>query len=402
MPLRLTRWALAVTAAAMPLYVVRWHIGPVPTTLLEVLVLLTLAIYLVSVLLRQAPLPGFTRLEIPIALFLLAGVIGTLVAPDHRGALGIFRAYLVEPIAMYFVAVAVLTDLVAVEQFLAGWSVGAALFAGDEIFRFGQALAANALHPGHAQAALNINPNSVALYIEPLLAVAAGLVLFTTGRRRLIALAAAVVLGVGEVATLSRGGLLALAAMAVIAVFTIPSVRARIAIGAATIVAAAGVFALPVLGPRVESTLNQNGTFTLRLHIWAASLRMLRDHPIFGAGLNAYQTVMAPYRAPDPRLYPQPYPHNIFLTSWTELGLLGLAAFAYIVFFLIVTAYRAFVRATGLERALVWGTGVAFVVIVVHGMVDSPYWKNDLSLEFWMLAAVQVAVLRFGRRAPAA
>jgi O-antigen ligase len=399
MPLRLTRWALAVTAAAMPLYVVRWHIGPVPTTLLEVLILLTLAIYVVSLLLRQAPLPGLTRLEIPIALFLLAGVIGILVAPDHRGALGIFRAYLVEPIAMYFVAVAVLTDLVAVEQFLAGWSVGALLFAGDEIFRFGQALAANVLHPGHAQAALNINPNSVALFIEPLLAVAAGLALFTTGRRRIIAMAVGVVLGLAEVATLSRGGLLALGAMAVVAVLTIPSVRLRIAIAVAAIVAAAGVFVLPVLGPRVESTLNENGTFTLRLHIWAASLRMLRDHPIFGAGLNAYQTVMAPYRAPDPRLYPQPYPHNIFLTSWTELGVLGLAAFIYIVVFLIATAYAGFVKATGIERALLWGSGVAFVVILVHGMVDSPYWKNDLSLEFWMLAAVQVVILRLGRRA---
>lgn len=386
----------------MPLYVVRWRVGPLPTTLLEVLILFTLGVYVLALLTRQAPLPRRTSLEIPIALLLVAAVIGIFVAPDHRDALGIFRAYFVEPMAIYFVAVAVLSSLAAVENLIAAWAVGAVLFAFDEVFRFGQALAANVLHPGHAAAALDINPNSVALFLEPLIGVAAGVALFTTGRRRIAAVAVGAILGLGEVATLSRGGLAALAAMVAVALLTIPSVRLRIALGAAAVAVAAGIFILPVLGPRVESTLNENGTLTLRFHIWAATLRMLRDHPVFGAGLDAYQQVMAPYRAGDPRLYPQPYPHNIFLTSWTELGVLGMVTFAATVVYLVLAAFRGFRRAVGVERALLWGTGTAFVMLLVHGLVDSPYWKNDLSLEFWMLAAIEVAVLRLLRAAPAA
>jgi O-antigen ligase len=384
----------------MPLYVVRWRIGPLPTTLLEVLILFTVAVYALAVLMRQAPMPGWTSLEIPIALLFIAAVIGIVVAPDHRDALGIFRAYFAEPMAMFFVGVALLSSAVAVENFLAAWAVGAVLFAADEILRFGQALAANVLHPGHAQAALDINPNSVALFLEPLIGVAAGLALFTTGRRRVAAIVVGAILGLGEIATLSRGGLLALAAMTAIALLTLPSVRLRIALAAAAVVAAAAVFALPVLGPRVESTLNQNGTFNLRLHIWAATFRMLRDHPVFGAGLDAYQQVMTPYIATDKRLVPQPYPHNIFLTSWTELGVLGMVTFACLVVYLIASAFRGFIRAAGFERAVLWGTGTAFVMLLVHGLVDSPYWKNDLSLEFWMLAAIQVAILRLVRSAP--
>ena len=30
---------------------------------------------------------------------------------------------------------------------------------------------------------------------------------------------------------------------------------------------------------------------------------------------------------------------------------------------------------------------------MVHGLVDSPYWKNDLSLEFWTLAAIEVVAI---------
>jgi O-antigen ligase len=399
--LRLSRWSLAVTTAAMPLYVVRWRAGPLPTTLLEVLILFTAGVYLLGLLLRQVPWPARTSLEIPMALLIVAAGIGVFVAPNHRDALGIFRAYFLEPMAVYLVAVAVLTSLAAVENLIAAWAAGAVLFAADEVFRFGQALAANVLHPGHAQAALDINPNSVALFLEPLIGMAAGIALFSTGRRRVAAVAVGLVLGLAEISTLSRGGLLALAAMTAVALLTIPSVRLRIALGAAALLSVGAIFALPVLGPRVESTLNQNGTLSVRLQIWVTTLRMLRDHPVFGAGLDSYQQVMAPYRASDPRLAPQPYPHDILLTSWTELGLLGMVTFLYLLVYLVVSAFRAFARATGLERELMWGTGTAFVMLAVHGLVDSPYWKNDLSVEFWMLAAIEVAVLRLLRAAPA-
>jgi len=33
-------------------------------------------------------------------------------------------------------------------------------------------------------------------------------------------------------------------------------------------------------------------------------------------------------------------------------------------------------------------------MLLVHGLVDTPYWMNDLSLEFWVLAAVTVVSIR--------
>ena len=46
------------------------------------------------------------------------------------------------------------------------------------------------------------------------------------------------------------------------------------------------------------------------------------------------------------------------------------------------------------QRALFWGPGAAFTMLLLHGLVDTPYWKGDLSLEFWVLAAVSVVSLR--------
>ena len=388
-------WALAITVAAAPLYVVRWHVGPLPTTVLEVLILVTIALYGVSVLVAGVALPSRTSLDVPIALLLVAGAIGVFVASDHRGALGIFRAYLLEPILIFYVSVAVLNSTQAVHRVLAMWAAGTALFCVYDLLVFGRAVATHTLIPGHAQAAFDIDPNSVALYLEPLIAVAAGFALLGSGRQRRIAIGIGALMLAAELATLSRGGLLALAVLAVIAAVTLPSARTRIAILGGSAIAGIALLFAPVIGPRLRHVLDPRfGTFTIRGQIWAATVRMLHDHPLFGAGINAYQSTMAPYRAGDPYLVPEPYPHNIFLSSWTEIGLLGLAAFLWILAALVVMPWRAYRRAQQADRALLWGLGAAFTMLVVHGLVDTPYWKNDLSLEFWVLAAITIVAVR--------
>jgi O-antigen ligase len=119
---------------------------------------------------------------------------------------------------------------------------------------------------------------------------------------------------------------------------------------------------------------------------------MLRDHPIFGAGLRAYTQVMHPY-VTTIRLLPELYPHNIWLAMWSELGILGLAAFVALIAMLLWRGWRGFAAATGFWRPLLWGTAASFVAIAAHGTFDTPYFKNDLAIEFWMVAAIEVAAL---------
>jgi len=203
------------------------------------------------------------------------------------------------------------------------------------------------------------------------------------------------ILLIAEAATLSRGGLLALAALVVIAFVTVGAVTFRAALLAAAVAGALILWQLPFVGLRIKYFLvDPAHTLFGRFHIWSATLRMLRDHPIFGAGINAYQTTMAPYRATDAYKVAEPYPHNIVLTTWTELGLLGLAAFIYILGALIIRPWKALATSFGLYRPVLWGLGSAFIMIAVHGLTDSPYWKNDLSLEFWVLASLEVVALR--------
>jgi O-antigen ligase len=124
---------------------------------------------------------------------------------------------------------------------------------------------------------------------------------------------------------------------------------------------------------------------------------MLRDHPVLGSGLSGFARTIGPYRG---GVYQEDliYPHNIVLNFWTETGLLGVAAFGWLLIQAFRSAYRGWRAGADAWRPLQLGVLLAMVAVVVHGMVDVPYWKNDLSLEFWALLGVSAAGLGWGLR----
>ena len=382
----------------MPLYVVRWHAGPLPTTLLENLILITGALYLLTLWRHHELLPSRTPYDIPVLVFVVAGVIGIFVAPDHRAALGAFRAYLLEPIAIFYLATAVLRSSADFKPILVAGAISASVFSLIVIVTFASALLGGHLNTSSAPGMFGINPNAVALYLEPIAAVAVGFVLFADSRTsRSIASATLAFVLPALVCTLSRGALLAGAVLALVAVLSVRDLRLRLGLLGAALAGALALSQVPFVAARLAHQLDPHqATLVLRLAIWSVTLRMLSDHPLFGAGISGYQTVMAHYRTRN--LHPEPYPHNIFLTTWSEVGLIGLAAFAVIFFGLLWRAWRSAGSAADLYRPLLWGIFAAWVVFGIHGLVDSPYWKNDLSLEFWILAALEVLAICAVRR----
>ena len=176
---------------------------------------------------------------------------------------------------------------------------------------------------------------------------------------------------------------------------------------------------------------------------WADTWKMLKDSRLLnGAGLANFQAEITPYHTegifvkdyndPDAQkklvfnevyrtAHWQPleiylYPHNIIFNFWSELGLAGLLLFIWIILkyfylgiHLVISGSdpqsrnindaenwilgqarndrkrRSFSMA---DKYLVIGLICAMVAIVVHGVVDVPYFKNDLSIMFWLFVAM--------------
>ena len=133
----------------------------------------------------------------------------------------------------------------------------------------------------------------------------------------------------------------------------------------------------------------------------------------FGTGLSGYQESIKPYhqagiffnfdRDPDFRKklvlfnekykakHWQPveiymYPHNLILNFWTEMGVIGVLAFILLVGSFFRAGYKMLVSDKlndRKEKYIVLGLLGAMIVLAVHGMVDVPFFKNDLSVIFF-------------------
>ena len=380
--LRYSRWLLTVTVGALPLYVVRWHYGPLPTTLLETLIIATVVLYLAARWRDGWRRPLRTPYDIPILILLLAGVIAVVVPQDHRAALGLYRAYFVEPVAIFYVA----TDLLRGEQNLrraiVSFAIGSSLFALLNLVAVAQALLNHTFHVGSAPNALYGDANYVAMYLEPAVAFAIAVFLFDRKPQwRWLSAVWLPIVGVALVLTLSKGSYLALIVLGVVLILRVR--RWMLPLLTGLVIVAFLVAQIPLVAQRIATSEN---SLVGRFQIYGATIKMLKLHPMFGLGLGGFDYTFRKQTS-------QPYPHDIWLTFWVELGLLGLIAFAVIFFGLLWRGWRAIPRTEGFYRVAMWGVMGSLVLWGVHGLVDSPYWKNDMAVEFWIIAAMEMAAI---------
>ncbi|HEY7200120.1 MAG TPA: O-antigen ligase family protein [Candidatus Dormibacteraeota bacterium] len=398
-PYPATQTALVVTAALTPAYVVRWRVGPLPTTALEAAILVTVLLFALETLRAGSPAAAWrSPLAPPAALFVVAGAVAVLAAPSRVAALGIYRAYVLEPVALAFVAATVVRDWRRAWLVVGGLWLGACVLAVANVEAVLEAARQHQLDIRvPAPVAIYLSPNSVALYLVPLLAVAGAAVLHAASRPvRVAAAVFGVVALPAAILTFSRGGWLAIAAVLVTLAL---SHRRRWWLLAGLAVLAVGVAAVPYVSHRALLLLHQGAgnTSSDRLRLWALTLHLLAQRPLLGMGLAGFQPTVLPLWKGDATWIL--YPHNLALDLWAETGLLGLLSFAWALGAAAVLSWLGWRRGGGDWRALHLGVLVALLAVLVHGAVDNPYFKNDLSLEFWMLAALTAAGWRWGRPA---
>lgn len=383
-PFAISTALAAITCALVPAYVVRWHIGPLPTTVLEDAILLTIAVFVVEAYRGKHRLEWRSPFTIPAALFLVAGAISVVISPEQVKGLGLYRAYLIEPIAFFYVIGHVVSNTWRAKLILAGLAAGATMAGLANAFVILNAARHHTLILALPPPVVIYNtPNAVPLYIVPLIGIAASLVLYERDRR--VRIVSAAFLAIALAATfisLSRGGYFALAVIALILAIVN---RYRWYLLPAVVVAGAALSRIPAIASRLahEFNLNDpNNTFVTRLDLWQATLRMLRDHPVLGTGMFGFARSIEPYRG---GVYEENliYPHNIVLNMWTETGLLGVVSFGWLLVQTFRVSWRGWTSGPLPWRAIQLGMVLAMAAVIVHGMVDVPYFKNDLALEFW-------------------
>ncbi len=374
---------LAIAFALAPAYAVRLHAGPLPTTVLEIALLVGIAAGLVAL---RARLPWRNPYTWPGLLLLAGATVGIAVSPDRTGALGEWRAFFVEPMAAGLVAAGLARGSRERSNWLLlGLAASGAAAALVNLVHAVPLQLAHRIDVANPPVAIYQNANQEALYLVPLDAVALAYVLFARERaERWVAAAFLVITIPAVLLTYSRGGIAALAVAGVLVVLFHPR-RWAIALPLVAVLAAA-VLALPGIRRRLAVELDPaspDNTLHTRLGLWQGTLRMLAHRPLFGAGLRGFDHEVAPYYA-DP--FKVAFPHDVLLNFWSETGLLGLAGFIWLSLAAAVGAART--------RALPLSVGVLglLAAVWVHGAVDVPYLKNDLAVAFWAVLGLHAAL----------
>jgi O-antigen ligase len=251
------------------------------------------------------------------------------------------------------------------------------------------------------------DPNFAAAYM--ILSLPAALVLAAAARTpalRLLFVVCAVLCILGVLATLSRGGLIALAVVLLL-VAAAPSrlffrsrgakVAALLAVAAVgvvfTIAGAAGVARLESLGGDV-------GTGSGRLNEWRAAATAVDRHPWGGIGYGAFgdasndlmrETPGVSFR--DFELRPQgSEAHNTYLGTAAELGWLGLALLVSLLLAVAVRLWRTGVEARAAGDRAVERIAVAFLAGTVGWLVAIAFLSAETSRPIWIVAGLALAL----------
>jgi O-antigen ligase len=236
------------------------------------------------------------------------------------------------------------------------------------------------------------SPNNLALFLDRALPLLIALALFVDDRRRRIAYAlAAIPIALCLYLTYSRGSWLFALPAGLLFIGLVSGRRARIAIAALCVVAV--IVLVPFLQTERAQSLFQTGTGTgfFRVSVWESSIAMIRDHPIFGVGLDNFLYEYPKYIKPDAWREPNlSHPHNSVLDFWLRLGILGVVVLVWMIVEFYRRGFRHLWELAGTERALVIGLMASMTAALAHGMIDAAYFYVDLAFVFMMTMGVIV------------
>ncbi len=137
-----------------------------------------------------------------------------------------------------------------------------------------------------------------------------------------------------------------------------------------------------------------------RSQFLVTSVRMFRAAPWFGVGVGQYYGLSGEFMPEALRAtYRMENAHNYFMQVTTELGVIGIAAFVWLLGWPIVAAWRALLARPDDRIRLAAAAGVvAFVLTCVTG---HPLLVPEIAMPFWMAMGAAVLAAR-GDGAPAA
>jgi O-antigen ligase len=238
--------------------------------------------------------------------------------------------------------------------------------------------------------------NYVSLYLGPILVLWLGMLI---GRWKVLSwfkrgmlLWGIAVMGIALLFTQSFGGWMTVSIASIVLFGAVAAhvrgVRWIGGVGLLVLLLAVGGYAI------TEGFSHYNERFKIssldtRRDLWVGAWGLIGEQPFVGHGLGAFRDAYPHYVNAHPQFYPYYvdlynalWPHQLYLAMWVESGLIALVGFLV---FLVRWGMRQMREYWTSPHWIVIASIAAMLAIFLHGWLDTPYFKNDLSILFWMI-----------------
>jgi len=357
----------------LPVYLIRFKLGQIPTNLFEFLAGMSIVWFLLIRQVFKIDLGGVKTYLAPICLIIFGVLLSTLLNGSYSQGFGILKGWFVMPIFFAWVATEVLLKKKLLKSmYYSGMGVAAVAWI---YFLLGELT-----YDGRLKTFYN-SPNYLAMFLVPTILI--GSVFWKENKIR-----HSIELAIASLAlywTFSYAAWLAvLSGLMLVAFFQTGRLSWK------NIASFILVGSLIILGQMDTSKWNdlwqlkERSSLSSRMMIWRSAGKIIADNPLWGIGPGNFQNKYLEYQ----KYYPPylewavPEPHNLWLAFWLQTGFLGLLGFLILLYQWSKVVIRSLKDSPEKEMIAV---GAIMLATLTHGLLDTPYFKNDLAVIFWLV-----------------
>lgn len=398
-------------ALLLPAYLVRLQIAWIPSTLLELstytISLALLARYFIDQEFREKvkdKLKWVWREKkffvLAVSVFFTSAFISTFITVDMQRSMGILKGWFFDPFLFAVIVFLTAKNRFSLYKIITALSVMAAALSGYGIIDFFSTYDPFTTTGVRLDSVFS-SPNYYALLVGPIITLSFAVLvlareLWKKPAYLSLLLGGGVLNIIALYLTYSYGGYLGVSLgmfVVLIGVLLVKKINKKTAIILLSLFAAAvlSVTAISISSDKFQRdfyNIEGESSFRGRFEVWNTGAAIIKHHPVFGLGWGNYDKGYKQYVHEvvegEPLEPVMIHAHNIFLDFWTDGGVIGLLSFLL----LLAALFKLFWSASIPPSALAYGGMGALTAIMGHGLVDTPYFKNDLSFIFWFVVAL--------------
>lgn len=133
---------------------------------------------------------------------------------------------------------------------------------------------------------------------------------------------------------------------------------------------------------------------SFRMNVYSSSIKMFQDNWLQGIGVGnkVFREIYGLYMMSG---FDALSCYCIFLEMAVESGIFALIAFILFIGSLLYSGVKAFIKNGDLQyKILVFTAFISILAVVVHGFVDTVYFRPQIQFVFWTMAAILLTLVR--------